>query len=547
MLLTGGRGRLAAATITAALAVAAALGGGSAGASDRVGSPAAALDAARAPIAELQPTRTIHFGDVTVTTYSQRVNGLPVLNGQVSVMSSPGQNPTVLGDGTSTVAAQAKSAVGSAEPIDAGRAIAIARDATGASKLRAKPTAALAVDPSSGAVVRRVELASGRPLKDLEVLVDAGSGRVLSVRNRLEHATATAAVYTPNPVADNGGYAGLGKGPHADHHDQDTAKLTSLRVPVSFVVNDAQDCLVGPEVEARVGKGKGSPVCDPSLDWSSVTRSDNRFEALEAYAEIDQVAGYYRSLGFTSANHSRRHGDFHPKPQTVVVDNFPDDNSFYSPFTRKIDYGSGGVDDAEDGDVVVHEYGHSIQAAQDPGFGSTDVAGALGEGFGDYQSALNLWLNRAAGYISLSHQQLAHQAKCIFDWDGTVGWGGPGVKPCGRLATGADGTKRYRQAHRTCARGAGAEEVHCLGEVWAHGLIDLLLHLPHVTHHGQSNVPPIAVDVIASQFTYADNESFAQAVNALVAADRHIFAGHHVKAICHEMKRRRGIHASACS
>ena len=42
------------------------------------------------------------------------------------------------------------------------------------------------------------------------------------------------------------------------------------------------------------------------------------------------------------------------------------------------------MDDAEDAEVVVHEYGHSVQDDQVPGFGTTLQAGAIGEAFGDY-------------------------------------------------------------------------------------------------------------------------------------------------------------------
>jgi hypothetical protein len=37
----------------------------------------------------------------------------------------------------------------------------------------------------------------------------------------------------------------------------------------------------------------------------------------------------------------------------------------------------GGVDDAEDADVILHEYGHAIQDNQVPGFGSSLEAGAM--------------------------------------------------------------------------------------------------------------------------------------------------------------------------
>ena len=49
-----------------------------------------------------------------------------------------------------------------------------------------------------------------------------------------------------------------------------------------------------------------------------------------------------------------------------------------------ITFGKGGVDDAEDAEVIVHEYGHSVQDDQVPGFGPRLEAGSIGEAFGDY-------------------------------------------------------------------------------------------------------------------------------------------------------------------
>ena len=57
--------------------------------------------------------------------------------------------------------------------------------------------------------------------------------------------------------------------------------------------------------------------------------------------------------------------------------------------TTALHMGDGGVDDAEDADVIVHELGHAIQDAQVPGFGpgtKTEQA-AIGEGFGDFLAA----------------------------------------------------------------------------------------------------------------------------------------------------------------
>ncbi len=46
---------------------------------------------------------------------------------------------------------------------------------------------------------------------------------------------------------------------------------------------------------------------------------------------------------------------------------------------KALTFGTGGVDDAEDAGIIAHEYGHSIQDNQVPGFGSSAEGGAMGE------------------------------------------------------------------------------------------------------------------------------------------------------------------------
>ena len=65
-----------------------------------------------------------------------------------------------------------------------------------------------------------------------------------------------------------------------------------------------------------------------------------------------------------------------PRPIKVNVNGrIDEDNSFYSPGTKALTFGRGGVDDAEDAEIILHEYGHSIQDNQVPGFGASAQAG----------------------------------------------------------------------------------------------------------------------------------------------------------------------------
>ena len=167
----------------------------------------------------------------------------------------------------------------------------------------------------------------------------------------------------------------------------------------------AAQCLIGEYVRAHVG---GVESCATNADFT-FERSAPEFEAGMAYFHIDRTQNYVRSvLGLTDVN----------ERQTLVeVNGTVDDNSFYLPVPREGRGSScsalGGVDDAEDGDIIVHEYGHAIQDNQVPGFGETPQGGAMGEGFSDYLAAA----------MSKQFAPSDEHDACIAEWD-TLGFAG---------------------------------------------------------------------------------------------------------------------------
>ena len=74
-----------------------------------------------------------------------------------------------------------------------------------------------------------------------------------------------------------------------------------------------------------------------------------------SYYHIDTLQRYIQSLGFQNINN---------RSIKVNVNGTAADNSFYSPTTKALTFGTGGVDDAEDAGIIAHEYGHSIQDNQ---------------------------------------------------------------------------------------------------------------------------------------------------------------------------------------
>ena len=272
--------------------------------------------------------------------------------------------------------------------------------------------------------------------------------------------TGHAKLYNPNPVVEHHGAKGLRR----DHHDRDTPLLRKLRRKVSLPnIDDGQDCLRGRWVHALRGK-KDKETCKPSLRWNKVTRSDSRFEALMVYFQINRSQAYIQSLGFSNSNPTPNGID--DRVQRATADAFKRDNSFYSPATQSIVYGSGGVDDAEDGDVILHEYGHALQDSSSPSFGHSSgfQPGALAEGSSDY------W---AAAMSSLVPHTSNEDDVCIFDWDATT-YGKffprvPGERSGRRCGRRADSSRRLQKAEQ----GSCGTDVHCVGQVWSTALWNL--------------------------------------------------------------------------
>ena len=143
------------------------------------------------------------------------------------------------------------------------------------------------------------------------------------------------------------------------------------------------------------------------------------------------------------------------------------------------------MDDAEDAEVILHEYGHSIQDNQVPGFGNTLEAGSMGEGFGDY------WGASVSAQFSGGFQDL-----CLAEWDATSY--SSTNPPCLRRL---DSTKHYPEDLQN--------QVHADGEIWSAALWQIRGSL------GAANADRA---VLASHFLLSPSATFNQGANAVVTA-----------------------------
>ena len=123
-----------------------------------------------------------------------------------------------------------------------------------------------------------------------------------------------------------------------------------------------------------------------------------------AYYWITRAQLYIQSLGFGTG----RYPPVNMRSQRVRINQWGLDNSFATDHPKdELRFGKGGVDDAEDAEVILHEYGHAIHFSQNFSFASEE-AGAISEGFGDY------WAADVSDIVAPTPDPA-----CIADWDST--------------------------------------------------------------------------------------------------------------------------------
>ena len=184
--------------------------------------------------------------------------------------------------------------------------------------------------------------------------------------------TVRAKVFMPNPVASSGN-------PNLhDNKDRDSFALNSQRVTVELAGLDGSGFLRGRW--ATVVSSTGDPAFETDCTYY-YTRHDDRFEQVMAYYWVTRSQLYLRSLGFDGSPWPAVNAD----QQRVRINQWGVDNSFATDHPRdEMRFGKGGVDDAEDAEVILHELGHQIHFSQSATFFSSAEAGSISEGFGDY-------------------------------------------------------------------------------------------------------------------------------------------------------------------
>src|SRR5919201_1634775 len=221
--------------------------------------------------------------------------------------------------------------------------------------------------------------------------------------------TGTGSVFVPNPVQS------LGDESLTDQKDSDAAVPAAAYHTVTLTNLDGSGFLRGDY--ADVYSSTGDLAFSPTNTFTYTRHQD----------EFEQVMVYY---WFTEA----------PKDE--------------------LRFGKGGVDDAEDGEVILHEYGHALHAAQNFNF-DPEQNGAISEGFADY------WAVTVTDVVSqrLGVPEL-EPLPCVADWD-SVSYTST-VPHCLRRVD--------RNLHYPADLNG---EVHHDGQIWSRALWDIRRSLGH--------------------------------------------------------------------
>jgi Zn-dependent metalloprotease len=315
----------------------------------------------------------------------------------------------------------------------------------------------------------------GNGLAEWKMYIDAATGEVFEKQNMLRFLDGKGRVFDPNPVVTL----------------NDTSLTDKSTIPdkayTEVVLRDLSKSglLDGPFVTTRTTAKR---VKRANRDFR-FKRADRAFKEVMVYFHVDRIQRYLQRLGFKNVIN---------RPIAVNIDGQRDDNSHYSPAQKDLTFGTGGIDDAEDAEIILHEYGHAIQDDQVPGFGASAEGGAMGEGFGDFLAA-----------SFFSDVKPKEMKTTLGNWDATA-YSGDEPPNLRRL----DSNKKYPKDLDG--------EVHDDGEIWSACLWELRGLL------GRQATERL---VIAHHFLLSRNAGFEDGANAMITADKNLNKGENEKAI----------------
>lgn len=366
----------------------------------------------------------------------------------------------------------------------------------------------------------KIFINSAQPFGVREFVIDANTGELLLERN-YEHTfktDGTGQVFLPNPVNSKNDktYTDTGTGAAAVPKDNPNPYFTMPLLALDDAVG-GKFSLKGPFIVLQdVESPQNTPPTETSASFSYF-RGDAGFDDVMLYYHIDRMQRYIQSLGFSNINNRKIAVDAHV---LIFIGGSPDpDNSHYvndANGTGTLGFGDGGVDDAEDAEIIAHEYGHSIQANQTKNkYDGVGFPDAMGEGFGDYWAASSYYNETKANGADVG---------CVGEWDATF----YDPRPCLRRVD-------EKKTQDDFLPGNNVE--HDNGEIWSATLWDIFNLL------GKTDTDRL---VLQSHFNIKATPTFKDGADAIITADLQLYSGSHINTLCTVFANRKIYGAGDC-
>lgn len=420
-------------------------------------------------------------------TFEQYYKGLPVFNSQVKI--NIGHNGTVYSifDNSYNTAQWPGSLAADAQAMNSLELASLLATFTGYAKADILEQTVIAVIGLKPGAYKMLQLYHPESGDHRLYLLDAtGTIAYNYDLNAYSGVPASAYVFNPDPITSA---ETIYLAPYVDSSDANTAVLRNERVLV--------------QVDAKLTSGvyylendyfvmsdfsiPNQIVVSSATPSFLFTRADSQFEEVNAYYHLNVYRNYVASLGYTALVDDQIQVDAHALNGS--------DNSQFSfggGFPRLL-FGDGGIDDAEDADVIVHEYGHALSYAGSPGTNFGQERTALDEGFGDYFAT------------SYSRSLSTYRWADMFTWDGhNEYW-------TGRTAA----TTKIYPADL-------GSSIHRNGEMWATALMEVWTAL------GQEKADKLALETL---FGLSSNMSMSDAALVYIQADNALYGGDHYNII----------------
>lgn len=217
----------------------------------------------------------------------------------------------------------------------------------------------------------------------------------------------TLAIFAPDPLSTAEQPYGT---PYIDNNDADCTELNNQRVMKQARVLFQNDTFFLKSSYCAIKEldMPTKPVCRSLQPFFVFTRNNDCFEQVNAFYHINQYQQHLQNLGFNNLVNRQISVDANAMNGA--------DQSMYSAFSDALYFGEGNVDDAEDADIICHEYTHAVSRDAAPSTNTGMERQTLEEANADVMAALY-----SQSFCNFNHGR-------VFNWDGNnVFWEGRSV------------------------------------------------------------------------------------------------------------------------